>query len=88
MKTRKGHRLFNNNPRGKPRTRGIGYGSAEKARKSILLLRDKPPTYQRQVATTMFFRAKHHKYQNEGMRAAMKVWGEYIAKINQKYIKQ
>jgi hypothetical protein len=85
MKTRKvkqGHQLFNDNPRGKPRTRGIGYGTADRARKSIKLLRGKPRAYQRQVATTMFFRAKHHKYQNEGMRAAMKVWGEYIKKLN------
>jgi hypothetical protein len=79
MKTRKkGHQLFNDNPRGAPRTRGIGYGTADKARKSIKLLKGKPNAYQRQVATTMFFRAKYHKYQNKGMREAMKVWGEYI----------
>jgi hypothetical protein len=85
MKTRKvkqGHQLFNDNPRGKPRTRGIGYGTAERARKSIQLLRGKPPAYQRQVATTMFFRAKHHKYQNQGMRNAMKIWGDYINSLN------
>jgi hypothetical protein len=84
MKTRKGYRLFNDNPRGKPRTRGIGYGSAEKARKSIQLLRGKDRAYQRQVATTMFYRAKYHKHQNEGMRKAMKVWGDYIAKLDTK----
>jgi hypothetical protein len=85
MKTRKvskGHQLFNNAPRGTPRTRGIGYGTAEKARKSIKLLRGKSPSYQRQVATTMFFRAKYHKYQNQGMRNAMKVWGEYMKTIS------
>ena len=85
MKTRKvpkkGHQLFNDNPRGAPRTRGIGYGTAEKARKSIKLLRNKPKAYQRQVATTMYYRAKYHKYQNEGMRQAMKVWGEYIKSL-------
>lgn len=79
MKTRrKGHQLFNDNPRGKPRTRGIGYGTAERARKSIHLLKGKPKAYQLQVATTMYYRAKHHKYQNQGMRDAMKVWGKYI----------
>ena len=79
MKTRKkGHQLFNDNPRGAPRTRGIGYGTADKARKSIKLLKGKPKAYQRQVATTMFFRAKYHKYQNKDMREAMKVWGDYI----------
>ena len=81
MKTRKvtkGHQLFNDNPRGKPRTRGIGYGTPEKARQSIRLLRGKPKVYQKQVAITMYYRAKHHKFQNEGMRKAMKVWGDYI----------
>jgi hypothetical protein len=79
MKTRKkGHQLFNDNPRGAPRTRGIGYGTAEKARKSIQRLRGKPATYRHQVATTMYYRAKYHKYQNEGMREAMKVWKGYL----------
>lgn len=86
MKTRKhkkeGQRLFNDNPRGAPRTRGIGYGTAEKARKSIQLLKGKPKVYRHQVATTMYYRAKHHKYQNQGMRDAMKVWGNYIKTLN------
>ena len=84
MKTRKvkkGHQLFNDNPRGNPRTKGIGYGTAKRARESIQLLKGKPKAYQRQVATTMFFRAKFHKYQNEGMRQAMKVWGKYLKNI-------
>lgn len=85
MKTRKapkkGHQLFNDNPRGAPRTRGIGYGTAERARKSIRLIKGKPTAYQMQVATTMFFRAKYHKYQTKGMKEAMKVWGDYIKKL-------
>lgn len=83
MKTRKkGHQLFNDNPRGHPRTRGIGYGTAEKARKSIQLLKGKPTQYQRQVATTMYYRAKHHKYQTQGMREAMKVWKLKIEELS------
>jgi hypothetical protein len=83
MQTRKkGHQLFNDNPRGRPRTRGIGYGTADKARKSIQLLKGKPKAYQRQVATTMFFRAKHHKYQTQGMKEAMKVWGKYLETLS------
>ncbi len=84
MKTRKqkpGHQLFNDNPRGSPRTRGIGYGTAEKARASIQRLKGKPKAYQMQVATTMYYRAKYHKYQNQGMRDAMKVWGAYIQNL-------
>jgi hypothetical protein len=82
-KQKKGHRLFNDNPRGAPRTKGIGYGTAERARKSIRLLQGKPNAYQHQVATTMYYRAKYHKYQNEGMRQAMKVWGAFIKRLEQ-----
>jgi len=82
MKTRKAskdhHQLFSDAPSGTPKTRGIGYGTAKKARNSIRRLKGKPILYQRQVATTMFFRAKYHKYQNQGMRDAMKIWKNYI----------
>jgi hypothetical protein len=86
MKTRKrnkkeGHQLFNDNPRGAPKTRGIGYGTAKKARESIHRLEGKPPAYKRQVATTMYYRAKYHKYQNEEMRQAMQIWGKYIKSL-------
>jgi hypothetical protein len=84
MKTRrrvKGHQLFNDNPRGRPRTRGIGYGTAERARKSIQLLKGKPKAYQLQVATTMYYRAKYHKFQTQGMRESMKVWNKYIQQL-------
>lgn len=81
-KQKKGHQLFNDNPRGAPRTRGIGYGTAERARKSIRLLRGKPTAYQRQVATTMYYRAKHHKYQTQGMRDAMRVWKQYLQTLD------
>ena len=79
MKTRKTRsQLFNDAPSGTPRTKGIGYGTAKKARNSIRRLKGKPTPYKKQVATTMFFRAKYHKYQNQGMRDAMKVWGDYM----------
>ena len=79
MKTRKArHQLFNDAPSGTPRTKGIGYGTAKKARNSIQRLKGKPTPYKKQVATTMFFRAKYHKYQNQGMRDAMKIWGDYM----------
>jgi hypothetical protein len=81
-KTRKvkkeGTQLFNDAPSGTPRTKGIGYGTAKRARNSIKLLAGKEKLYKRQVATTMYYRAKHHKYQTKDMRAAMKVWGKYL----------
>ena len=81
-KQKKGHQLFNDNPRGAPRTKGIGYGTAKKARESIHRLEGKGSAYKRQVATTMYYRAKYHKFQNEGMREAMKVWGTYLRKLH------
>jgi len=80
-KTRKNkHQLFNDNPRGTPRTYGIGYGSAKKATQSLKKIRGKPTPYQKQVATTMYYRAKYHKYQTPGMRDAMKVYGKFLKK--------
>jgi len=79
--TRKnGHQLFNDNPRGRSRTAGVGYGSAEKARASLKKIHGKPRAYQKQVATTMYYRAKYHKYQTPGMRDAMKVYGAFLDK--------
>lgn len=80
-KTRKNkHQLFNDNPRGAPRTYGIGYGTAKKARQSLKKIRGKPKAYQKQIATTMYYRAKYHKYQTSGMRDAMKVYGVFLKK--------
>jgi hypothetical protein len=91
MKTRKvgpassalgkqGHRLFNDNPKGKSKVRA-GYGNALRARQTIKRLRGKPKDYQRQVAITMFYRAKHHKYQTNDMREAMNVYKHFLQKL-------
>lgn len=77
-KQRPGTRLFNDNPRGRPRTAGTGYGSAEKARKTLKLLKGKPSAYRRQVIGTLYYRAKYHKYQTQGMREAMGVFKEAL----------
>jgi hypothetical protein len=83
MKTRKakqkmGTRLFNNARSGKPRVPGTGYGTRERALKTIRKLRGKPATLKKQIITTMYYRAKHHKYQTQGMRNAMKVYRPYL----------
>lgn len=70
--------LFNNNPKGSPRTKGTGYGSAEKARKTIKLLKGKSLTYKKQVITTLYYRAKYHKFQTKGMRNAKKIFSKYM----------
>ena len=78
MKTRKaGHQLFNNNPKGPSKVKAQ-YGTAERARQTLKRLRGKPKAYQRQVAVTMYYRAKHHKYRTKDMEAAMKVYKKYL----------
>lgn len=78
MKTRKvGSRLFNDNPKGPSKVKAQ-YGTKERALKTLKRLRGKPKAYQRQVAVTMYYRAKHHKYQTEGMKEAMKVYGRFL----------
>jgi hypothetical protein len=81
MKTRKvGYRLFNDTPKGPSKVKAQ-YGTAERARQTLKRLRGKPKAYQRQVAVTMFYRAKHHKYQTKGMKEAMKVYGTFLQKL-------
>jgi hypothetical protein len=79
-KLRPGRQLFNDNPRGAPRTKGTGYGTAERARKTLKLLKGKPEGYKRQVVGTLCYRAKYHKYQTQGMRNAMKIYGKWLKK--------
>ena len=73
-----GHQLFNDNPRGRPRLRTLGYGTEAKARASVAALRRMDRAYQRQAATTMYYRAKHHARQTPGMRAAMRIYGRFL----------
>jgi hypothetical protein len=77
MQTRKS-RLFNNNPRGKPRLSTLGYGTRKKALASVRQLKTMPRAYQHQAATTMYYRAKYHKYRTTDMEAAMKVYGAFL----------
>lgn len=74
---KEGHRLFNDNPKGRSKVKA-GYGTPERARQTLKRLRGKPKAYQRQVAITMYYRAKHHKYQTKGMKEAMKVYGKFL----------
>ena len=73
-----GSQLYNDNPRGSPLTQGTGFASAKKARKTLKIIKRKPKLYQKQVITTMYYRAKHHPHQTRGMRNAMKVFKKYL----------
>lgn len=76
--TRKKQRLFNDNPRGKPRLKTLGYGTRKKALNSVKKLKKMPKAYQRQAATTMYYRAKYHKYRTHNMEEAMNVYGRFL----------
>lgn len=58
------------------------YKNAKSARKTVKQLRNKPRAYQKQVATTMYYRAKHHKFQTRKMREAMTVYKKFLNSKN------
>ena len=78
QKKEKKQRLFNDNPRGKPRLKTLGYGTRKKALNSIQQLKKMNTAYQRQAATTMYYRAKYHKYRTKDMEAAMKEYKNFL----------
>lgn len=80
----KGYQLFNDNPRGKPRLTGLGYGTRKRAANSIRRLKSMPRAYQVQAATTMYYRAKHHARQTPGMREAMALYGKFLRSVTRK----
>lgn len=69
--------VFNDSVK-KPAVRA-GYGTRKKAKNTLRRLRSVSRTKARQVARTMYYRAKYHKYQTPGMRNAMKVYKEYLS---------
>jgi hypothetical protein len=70
--------VFNDNPNGKKPKLRLGYGSANKARRSVKLLKKQPRQYQTQAAYTLYYRAKYHKHQTKGMKEAEKIYGKFI----------
>lgn len=77
--------LYSNRLNGKkPRVLGTGYGTRKKALHTIKLLKNKPIGLKRQIATTMYYRAKHHAQQTHNMREAMKVYRPYLKTLKHK----
>lgn len=77
--------LYADNPKGrKPRVPGTGYGTRKKALHTIKLLKNKPIGLKKQIATTMYYRAKHHARQTQNMREAMKVFRAYLKTLKNK----
>jgi hypothetical protein len=76
--------VFNDPPPGKrPRVK-LGYGTAKRARDSIRRLKKEPLAYQMQASHTLYARAKYHKHQTEGMRNAMRIYGQFLQTLKQK----
>jgi hypothetical protein len=82
--------VFDDNPVGKMPKIHLGYGTCNKARKSVKLLKKQPRQYQIQAAHTLYYRAKYHKHQTKGMKEAEKVYGNFLHKLkkNNNTIKQ
>jgi serine/threonine protein kinase len=80
--------IFNDNPSTKKPKLRLGYGTLNKARKSVKLLRKEPRQYQMQAAHTLYYRAKYHKYQTKGMKNAEKVYGNFIKTLKRKTLKK
>jgi len=58
----------------------LHYGTAAKARKTIKYLRRRSRAEQIRGAQAMYYRAKFHARQTSNMRAAMKVYGDFLKK--------
>ena len=68
-------------------TKGTGYKNKEAAKKSILLIKNKPKSYQFLVINTLYQRAKYHKHQTKEMCEAMKVFEKWIRKYKNSKIR-
>jgi hypothetical protein len=79
-----GMAVFNDNPPDKKPKLRLGYGTANKARRSIKLLEKESRQYQTQAAHTLYYRAKYHKYQTKGMREAQKIYGKFLKTLKRK----
>ncbi len=77
MKPKPGTQLYNANPHGPPKIKA-SYKDKQSAVQTLKRLKTRPKPYQQQVATTMYYRAKHHKYQTRKMRNAMIVYKKFI----------
>ena len=59
-------------------TPNLGYGSKEKALYTIKTIKNRPLQYQVSVISTMYGRAKNHKYRTTGMEDAMKLFKKWL----------
>ena len=61
-------------------TKGTGFKDKQKAIDTLKIIKNRDITYQKQVVTTMYNRAKYHPYQTSEMKEATKVFDEWLKK--------
>ena len=64
----------------KTSTKGTGFKDKQKALDTLKIIKNRDMTYQKQVVTTMYNRAKYHPYQTPAMKDAMKIYDEWLKK--------
>jgi hypothetical protein len=79
-----GMAVFNDNPPNKKPKLRLGYGTANRARKSIKKLKKQSRQYQMQAAHTLYYRAKYHKHQTTGMKNAAKIYRKFLQTLKRK----
>jgi len=61
-------------------TKGTGFKDKQKAIDTLKIIKNRDLTYQKQIVTTMYNRAKFHPHQTKEMRDAMKVYFDWLKK--------
>ncbi len=74
--------LYNHNKKPNKSVKGTGYGSKEKAFKTLSIIKREPLVKQKQIVITMYNRAKFHKHRTKKMNEAMKVYEPWMRKKN------
>ena len=74
--------LYDHNKNPKKSVKGTGYGSKEKALKTLRIIKQEPLIKQKQIVITMYNRAKFHKHRTKKMEDAMKVYEQWMRKNN------
>lgn len=73
-------------PGKKPKIR-LRYGTANRARKTIKQLKKQPLMYQLQAGHTMYYRAKYHKHQTDGMKNAERIYKSFLKTLKKSKLK-
>ena len=62
-------------------TKGTGFKDKQKAIDTLNIIKNRDLTYQKQVVTTMYNRAKYHPHQTADMKEAMEVYKKWLEKF-------